>query len=202
MKRNNETDEEYNARKREEYAANPGKHTARKQQWRDANREQYRAIGRKFANSEHGQKSRKEWRDSHPENIRAATARYKADMTPEQRKLTAQKHRDNPITKLKHCLGEARKRAIDMNLPFEEALYAVLDSPPTHCACCGHVLDYNVRGRGCRNFGPSIDRVINSEGYTIRNVRWVCGYCNARKSDSTREMLAMFIAYIDRNTSS
>lgn len=175
-------------------------YNARKQKWRDANRDKVRAAGNKFANSEHGWKRRKEWRDGHPEKIRANTYRYRAKMTPGQRKAVARKHRNNPRTKLKHRLGEARKRAIKDGLPFEEVLYNILDNPPTHCACCKAELDYNVRGRGCRNFAPSIDRVINERGYTVANVRWICGFCNARKSDSTRDILLMIVAYINQNT--
>jgi hypothetical protein len=178
-------------------------YNARKQKWRDEHRERTREIGRNFANSEKGQKHRKKWRDAHPENIRAATARYKAAMTPEERRLTAQKHRNNPQTKLKRRLKEAEKRAAKSGLPFDQALYEyTLANPPTHCACCSVKLDYAVKGRGCRNNGPSVDRVINSDGYTLTNTQWICGFCNARKSDSSLDQLLMIVAYIQRHLQS
>jgi hypothetical protein len=179
---------------REEY-------NARKQRWRDANRGRYRATSNKFARSDKGQKHRKQWRDEHPENIRAATYRYRAKMSPEQRKQIAKKHRDNPITKLKRKLREAEKRAERDGGFFDHALYElVLSNPPTHCACCSIALDYNTEGRGCRNRGPSVDRVINDRWYTIENTRFTCGRCNAIKSDGTVEEHELIVAYIRRES--
>lgn len=201
--RNNETREEYNARKRREYAANPEKYAARKQKWRDDHPEKARAIALKFARSKKGLKHRKKWRDDHPENIRANTARYKAKMTPEERAQTSQKHRNVIRTKLKRRLKEAEKRAKEKGHPFDQRLYAsVIENPPTHCWCCGVELDYTVQGRGCRNRGPSPDRVINDAGYPFTNVRWICGICNARKSDSTLADLEMLVAYMKRHAQS
>lgn len=196
------TDEErieYNAKKRQEYAANREHIAERKRKWREAHPERARAIANKFANSEKGQRHRKEWRDSHPENIRAATYRYKSRMTPEERRQTAQKHRNNPMTKLKRKLKEAQKRARKEGGFFDPALFdIVLANPPTHCACCSIALDYNVEGKGCRNHGPSVDRVINEKWYTIENTRFVCGMCNAIKSDGTAERHELIAAYMRR----
>jgi hypothetical protein len=197
------TREEYNARKRREYAANREHHAARKQKWREDNPLKARAIALKFAHSEKGQKHRKRWRDEHPENVRATTERYRAKMTPERRKELSQKHRDNVQTKLKRGLKEAQKRDAEEGLDFDMALFdIILKNPPTHCACCSTELDYESRGRGCRNRSPSPDRVINAIGHTVGNTRYVCGRCNALKSDATPEESMMIAAYVQRHQQS
>jgi hypothetical protein len=167
----------------------------------EANRDKIRAAGNKFARSKKGRKHRKKWRDSHPENIRANTARYRAKMAPEERRANAKRYRDKPATKIKRRLQEAQKRALEEGGFFDPRLIErSLANIPTHCACCGHVFDYNVSGRGCRNYGPSIDRVVNEKWYTLENSRWICGFCNARKSDSTLAIVEMIATYIRQNS--
>lgn len=172
------------------------KNAEKKRAWRAANRPKARAIALRFARSEKGQERRKEWRDSHSENIRAATARYKAKMTPEERKQVAQKHRDNPATKLKRKLKDAMKRAAERGLPYDETL---IDDLLADCACCAIELDYQARGRGCRNRGPSIDRVVNASGYVRGNCAITCGRCNAIKSDATLDEILAIAAYMQRH---
>ena len=74
--------------------------------------------------------------------------------------------------------SRAKRKGIRWDLRYED-----LGSPPDRCSCCGTLM---LRGdeNGGRGTAPSIDRILPAEGYTKKNVVWLCQSCNATKSDA------------------
>lgn len=110
-------------------------------------------------------------------------------------KKQANEYRKMPSGRMHVLLSSIRVRALKRGLNFESALFGLfISNPPTHCFCCGCSLDYSIgRGRNNRHGSPSFDRVDNSKGYAVSNVRVICMRCNNKKSDLTLlEVEALF----------
>lgn len=77
-----------------------------------------------------------------------------------------------------------------------DALYALADTAPIRCSCCGKELQYSTAAP--KNDRPSIDRVDNAKPYIKGNIAIICGQCNVQKRDNTLQTLQMITAYILR----
>lgn len=177
--------------------ANP----ASARQWRQANRERLRLTDA-------------EWRKAHPERTRASAARYRAknrDIT--RKKAKAYRLSDggkaryasylqDPGKRLFILAGNAVRRAAKLGLALDAGLREHLMSrAPKHCDCCAAELDYSIgRGRGKRHRSPSLDRLDNTLGYTIANVRVICWRCNDLKADASAGELEAIVRYMRTGT--
>ena len=127
----------------------------------------------------------------------------RAIYTPEQLKTNTRRHIETPPVRLRKMLISARYNCTARKITtFDEALLDLYASQiPSHCACCGTALDYSVRsakGNG-KSRCPSFDRVDNTIGYTVDNVRVVCVRCNRLKNDASLEELRMLVAYVEQH---
>jgi hypothetical protein len=90
-------------------------------------------------------------------------------------------------------------RARAKNIPFDDRIYRLKESPLLDCACCHRPLVYTTRrGIEGRRSSPSLDRLENTEGYTLENTRVICYRCNEVKGDATLAELKIVIDYIER----
>jgi len=102
-----------------------------------------------------------------------------------------------PPGRMQNLLSQALWRAKKRGLSFDRDLFIILPSnPPLFCACCGREIDYSLGRKRNRKFSPSLDRINNEEGYTVKNVRVVCFDCNDMKSNHTIETLEMLLRYV------
>lgn len=102
-------------------------------------------------------------------------------------------------SRVKRC---ARKRDIEFNLSMEEA-WNVLNAQNYRCSFTGKVLTLSTRSS---KGNASIDRIDNSLGYVVNNIRWVDKEVNLMKSnfDDKRflgwcELISSYILGLDDN---
>lgn len=170
-------------------------------QWRQANRERLRLTDA-------------EWRKAHPERTRISAARYRAknrDIT----RVKAKAYRlsdggkaryacylQDPGKRLFILAGNAVRRATKLGLALDEGLREhLMARAPKLCECCAVGMDYSIgRGRTKRHRSPSLDRLDNTKGYTIDNVRVICWRCNDLKSDASLAELVAVVRYMRTGT--
>jgi hypothetical protein len=78
-----------------------------------------------------------------------------------------------------------KKRAQDRNIQFDlikVELAARFEDQEWKCAKTGIEFDLST-GNGMRPFGPTLDRIDSSKGYTSENVQIVCNVYNFAKND-------------------
>lgn len=112
-----------------------------------------------------------------------------------------QKHRDrriawaraNPVKQLRlSCIKSARERGQECELTLEQLQALVA---PMRCAVTGVELSWAETPRG--PWLPSVDRLDNSRGYVLDNVRIVCWAYNSMRGEWDDEVvLAMAEALV------
>lgn len=128
-----------------------------------------------------------------------SSKRYK-DAMQVRRKL----YKEVPAIRLEALVKGAFIRCVKAGMEFDQILKNVLmENPPTHCACCGVRLAYDLTsgkysGAKPRTI-PTLDRVDSRKGYTVLNTRVVCWWCNLKKSDMSLLELETILAYVKRN---
>lgn len=134
------------------------------------------------------------WRRANPEKDRAQRVAWQQSKGKE----ADRKFAERPSGRMSIIVTDAKKRAREKGLEFDEAIRAVLQKdPPTECLCCHSPLDYSFgNGYGARRRKPSLDRFDNSKGYTIENIRIICYRCNDLKRDATLEEIEAIAAYM------
>jgi hypothetical protein len=146
-------------------------------------REQVNANARAWyqRNSEKARESTKKWRAENPEKI-------KAQKTAWMKK---------PENRVRHTLGQAKRRAIEKGLEFSITMDDLLPVP-TVCPVLGITINYegNNGQRGFVNDSPSIDRIDSSLGYVKGNVQLICWRANRIKSDATIEELQALLNFM------
>ena len=106
---------------------------------------------------------------------------------------------EKPEGRFRNMLSCAKRRATLRGIEFDDELYTLVLCPPTHCRSCGNELIYTVgRGIAGRRKSPSLDRLRNDEGYTLKNTRVICYRCNIVKGDACAIELQIVLAYIER----
>lgn len=99
--------------------------------------------------------------------------------------------------KIRHWLGQARRRARDKNLPFDLKPSDI--SVPSHCPVLGIPL-FTGKGGGYNPNSPSLDRINSKRGYTRDNVCIISMRANVLKGDATLDELQKIMIYIELNT--
>jgi hypothetical protein len=91
-------------------------------------------------------------------------------------------------------LGQARKRALKANLPFDlvEADIAV----PEFCPVLGIRLEISEQGRWTDN-SPSLDRFVPALGYVKNNVQVISWRANRIKCDASVEEIRALLCYME-----
>lgn len=114
----------------------------------------------------------------------------------QNRKYADPFHRARSMIALaKNTRAKRKGLEFDLNVDFIAALLAY-----GQCAASGLRIDLTA-GEGGKPFGPSIDRIDSTKGYTHDNVQVVCQMYNygKNKHDET-DFIAMCIAVAERNT--
>lgn len=95
------------------------------------------------------------------------------------------------LTRMKYLCSARRSDAKKKNLSFEitpEILLAMLYWQGEKCIVTGIPFDYSHDPRYLRSsFGPSVDRIDSTKGYTLDNIRLVCFIVNMGKADYPQE---------------
>lgn len=93
---------------------------------------------------------------------------------------------------MEYCMFyDARKRAIDLNLPFDLEPTDIII--PTTCP----VLGIQLLLKGDRNNRPSLDRKIPSLGYVKTNIHVISFRANRYKSDANVDEIRRLLAYME-----
>ena len=123
----------------------------------------------------------------------ARAAKAAAAKTPEARAKRYARKRQRmtvPEIRVSELVAVARRRGRRTGVPCDFSLTDLLPLP-THCAVLGIVIDYATYAIGRRD-GPSIDRIVNGQGYVRGNVRVISLRANRLKSDGTpAELMAV-----------
>ena len=124
------------------------------------------------------------YRKRHPERVRDSINKYRR-ANPGKRKSWTYAWRDrNPE---RYMWITAKKRAKKKNIKF--AIESTDIHIPTHCPWLG--IKLAKVGSGKRSYGPSIDRMDNSKGYTPDNIEVTSCRANGLKSDATLDELIL-----------
>lgn len=115
-----------------------------------------------------------------------------------QRKLRAEGGRSR-IGQLFHTSKNgAIRRGLEHSLTLD-LLHTLFIIQDWKCRQTGILFDFSTM-KGKRSFGPTIDRIDNSRGYTIDNIQIVCNIYNMAKNEFTHDDVMKFaIALIERN---
>lgn len=147
------------------------------------------------------EKNRK-WREANREKAREASKRWHAENRERHKERVAEttaRYRQGKAAKywFKKLYNSAVKAGRDFDLT-EEFLAELLS--PMVCSVTGLELLYDWEGPGRTNpWGPSVDRIDSSGGYTMDNVRLVCWAYNLAKSDWADEVvLRMALALAEK----
>jgi hypothetical protein len=201
--------------------ANPDLNRARTAAWRKENPEKQQENLRKFHEQnpdwkrqhngryriEHAEEIRqqregrkeetsvvkKKWYEANQEKQRAYAIQYAAKH-PEQHAEAYKRFVALPANRMRMLVSDAGTRARKRGLEFD-GLRDIAISLPTACPCCSNTLDYTKK---IFNLSPSLDRVNNSRGYTLDNVRVICRRCNSLKRDASIEDVERILAYMRR----
>jgi hypothetical protein len=128
------------------------------------------------------------------------TRAWRAKQDPDEMKAMRQRHREtwfsDPTNRLKHTLGQARRRArVDGRL-FSITIADLLPLPE-RCPVLGTLINYSGTGvRGFVNDCPSIDRFDPAKGYVPGNVRIISWRANRIKTDASIEELEAILRYM------
>lgn len=124
------------------------------------------------------------WRERNPEAVRRGKMKWL--QIPENR--------------MRHCLMQAKRRAIDNGIEFSVTVEDLLPLPVV-CPVLG--VEINYKGTGARGFinnSPSVDRVDISKGYIKGNVMVICWRANRIKSDASIAELEQVLSYMKEHT--
>lgn len=101
--------------------------------------------------------------------------------------------RNTRILQMFHTLkngSRRRNRTLDFELT-RELLHALFILQDWKCKQTGIPFDFST-GKGKRPFGPTVDRIDNSKGYSLTNIQIVCNVYNLAKSNFQTEDVLIF----------
>lgn len=138
------------------------------------------------------------------EKVKQYRKQRNLNLSPEKKAKAAEelkKRRLIPENRFRDLIAGAKCRAKKNGLSFDSDLEAFLlrDGLPSACLCCGVGLEY-IGGKGHNPTGPSLDKVMNSAGYTKINTRVICDYCNRLKRDGSAQDHRLIAEYMDRES--
>lgn len=141
------------------------------------------------------------YRKSHPEKSREHTRRWRAAQNQEKLRERNRQVKTtwmaNPENRIRHCLGQAKRRALLVGMEFNIALSDLLPLPEV-CPVLGIKLNYSgTKAHGFVNSSPSIDRINSLLGYVRGNVRIISWRANRIKSDASIEELQRVLKYME-----
>jgi hypothetical protein len=129
------------------------------------------------------------------EKARAYNRAYrKAD--PERARNYKRGYVADPWGRAVKLVGDARRRARQKGLPCTVTAEEIVKRLARGCEVTGVQFDLTRGGRR-RPDSPSLDRIDSTEGYTPDNVRVVCWWVNALKSDATLDELRKVAEWVD-----
>lgn len=111
----------------------------------------------------------KRWRKAHPETAKANNKRYAGNWVSNNRGKAL----------LNECRKRARANGRDCELTSADLELLLADMV---CVVTGMPLSFDWSGPGLNPWGPSIDRIDSSLGYTLANSRVVCTAYNFAKN--------------------
>lgn len=169
------------------YAASHSKEAVeRAGRWEEANPEKSQAAKRKWrrANPEKINEINKAWKAKNPEKV----AVYKKTTVARNRAILDLPNNSeaSKVFRVRAMLYDAKKRAKKMGIPFNIKPSDV--NIPDLCPVFGTPMVYS-RGSGRTDNSPSLDRVINSNGYVKGNVIVVSWLANRIKNDASPEQI-------------
>lgn len=141
------------------------------------------------------QKATLNWRKAHPEQVKATKNKWNAE---NRQKVREDKQRwlAKPENRIKHTLGQAKRRATKDGRDFDITIEDLLPLP-TVCPVLGIELNYaGTKVRGFVDNSPSIDRIDSLKGYIKGNVQIISWRANRVKSDASVEELEAVIKYM------
>lgn len=91
------------------------------------------------------------------------------------------------------CISNIFKRS---GKRAEFSIDQILEILPVNCPCCNKIMQCGLP----YNNSPTIDRLDNDEGYTLKNIWVICHRCNSIKRDckSPNKLYAIADAWWDR----
>jgi hypothetical protein len=140
------------------------------------------------------------WYQRNSEKARESTQRWRSE-NPEKIKAQKTSWMKKPENRVRHILGQAKKRASEKGIEFSITLDDLLPLPDV-CPVLGIKINYegNKGKRGFVNDSPSIDRIDSSLGYIKGNVKLICWRANRIKSDATIEEMQALLDFMKRET--
>lgn len=79
--------------------------------------------------------------------------------------------------------GNWRRKPVDPNLSWED-VKTIIEKQDYKCALIGLPLN-RIKSRAWDPLTPSLDRIDNSKGYELGNIRWVCLWANIARHNWT-----------------
>ena len=128
-----------------------------------------------------------------PQKYCSRECRIKANQ-PQQNKIIAEWHRENPVGSiLKTLRHRAKRKGLLFDLTKEDIII------PDICPIFGFKLEHNFGKNGGKYNSPSVDRSDNNKGYIKGNVWVISQLANAMKSEASPEQLIKFAEWIFSN---
>lgn len=102
-------------------------------------------------------------------------------------------------TRLSTAMGNAKKRAKALSLPFDLTVDYLASIFPSDqlCPALGIPLEW---GEANRKSSPSLDRIKPSEGYVRGNVCWLSQLANQIKSNATTAEICAVAEFLRKST--
>jgi hypothetical protein len=159
-----------------------------------ANKENRQA--KSHLNVEKNRESSRAWRAKNTQKARESTKKWRAE-NPEKIKAQKTAWMKKPENRVRHILGQAKRRAVEKGLEFSITMDDLLPLPVV-CPVLGVTINYegNQGKRGFVNDSPSIDRIDSSIGYVKGNVQLICWRANRIKSDATIDELQALLDFM------
>lgn len=89
--------------------------------------------------------------------------------------------------------NQKKNSCIRRGIPFD-LTPSVWENIPETCEICSKRMSNDRKSNE-----PQLDRIDPGEGYIPGNVGWICGDCNTKKSNSTKEFWVGLLSYLERH---
>jgi hypothetical protein len=141
------------------------------------------------------QKATLNWRKAHPEQVKETKNKW-AEANRQKLREDKQRWMSKPENRIRHTLGQAKRRATKDGRAFDITIEDLLPLPAV-CPVLGIELNYaGTKVRGFVDNSPSIDRIDSSKGYIKGNVQIISWRANRVKSDASVAELEAVIKYM------
>ena len=127
------------------------------------------------------------WKKNNPDKVKEI----------QKRSVEKRKQKD-PYYFINKIFRERRRSALKREIPFEIEFDRIKDLVPEFCPILGIPL---YQGSPNNWNSPSLDRIIPSVGYTVKNVHWISHRANMLKNDASFEEAKKLYEWLDRQRS-